>query len=130
MVELFGWRSTFAFLAIFATGLLSYNLLRFSETNQNQNPDALKVKNLTSAVRIIVANRQSSYFLICGSIAYCGLFTYISNAPRLFADTFGIEGLGFAVLFALTGFGIILGQFANRALLPGWAYWLCCALQR
>ncbi|MEP0941012.1 MAG: multidrug effflux MFS transporter [Rhizobiaceae bacterium] len=118
VVEMFGWRSTFACLAAIASGLLAYNLLRFSETNQNKNPDALKVKNLTSAVRVIVANRQSIYFLLCGSIAYCGLFTYISNAPRLFADAFGIEGLGFAVLFALTGFGIVLGQYANRALLP------------
>ena len=118
VVELFGWRSTFACLAVFAIGLLAYNWLRFSETNTQTNPDALKLGSLFAAMRTILANRQSTYFLLCGSIAYCGLFTYISNAPRLFADTFGIDGLGFAVLFAVTGIGIVVGQYANRALLP------------
>jgi DHA1 family bicyclomycin/chloramphenicol resistance-like MFS transporter len=118
VVELFGWRSTFACLAIIAAGLLAYNLLRFSETNQTPNPEALRPRNLWFAVRTITTNRQSTYFLLCGAIAYCGLFTFISNAPRLFANTFGIEGLGFAVLFAATGLGIVVGQYANRALLP------------
>lgn len=118
VVELFGWRSTFASLSVFACGLLLYNWLRFDETNQDPNPNALKPGNLLTAMRTILANRQSRYFLMCGSIAYCGLFTYISNAPRIFADTFDIRGLGFAVLFAVTGIGIVVGQYANRALLP------------
>lgn len=118
VVELFGWRSTFACLAVFALGLLAYNLFRFAETNKETNPDALKIGGMMTAVRAILTNRQSRYFLLCGSIAYCGLFTYISNAPRLFANTFGIEGFGFAALFAITGIGIVVGQYANRAFLP------------
>ncbi len=118
VVELFGWRSTFACTGIMAIGLLLFNWLRFRETNFHLNPNALQPRDLWSAVRTVVRNRQSSYFLICACLAYCALFTYISNAPRIYAMAFNVTGFGFASLFAITGLGIVLGQSVNRALLP------------
>lgn len=118
IVENLGWRGTFGFTGVLALGLLVFNWLKFHETNTHLNPDALRARSLWSAVKTIVHNRQSSYFLTCGCLAYCALFTYISNAPRIYAMAFDITGFGFAALFALTGLGIILGQAVNRTLLP------------
>ncbi|MEP1209978.1 MAG: multidrug effflux MFS transporter [Rhizobiaceae bacterium] len=118
VVEYLGWRSTFGCTGLLALGLLMFNWLRFRETNACPNPDALRAGNLWAAVRTIVSNRQSTYFLACGCLAYCALFTYISNAPRIYAASFGITGFGFAALFATTGLGIVLGQAVNRTLLP------------
>src|SRR5690606_10546400 len=43
--------------------------------------------------------------------------SFVSNAPRFFKSAFGIEGLQFALLFASTGLGIIVGQIANNRLI-------------
>ena len=118
LVESMGWRSTFGFTGALALGLLIFNWLGYRETNQNRNPDALRASRLWSGVKTIVSNHQSSYFLACGCLAYCALFTYISNAPRIYANAFNITGFGFAFLFATTGLGIVLGQVFNRTLLP------------
>ncbi|NKB53237.1 MAG: MFS transporter [Rhizobiaceae bacterium] len=118
VVELFGWRSAFACTGIVAIGLLLFNWLRFRETNTNLNPAALNPGKLWSAVGTIIGNRQSSYFLVCACLAYCALFTYISNAPRIYAMAFDITDFGFAALFAISGLGIVLGQSVNRTLLP------------
>ncbi|MGI9363751.1 MAG: multidrug effflux MFS transporter [Rhizobiaceae bacterium] len=118
MVEAFGWRSTFACTGLFAMALLLFTIFRLRETNLNRNPHAVRPRQIWTAVKSVSSHRQSSYFLICGVLGYCALFTYISNAPRIYATAFGISGLGFAVFFALTGLGIVLGQVVNRALLP------------
>jgi DHA1 family bicyclomycin/chloramphenicol resistance-like MFS transporter len=118
VVQTFGWRSTFACTGLLAVALLLFNQLRYRETNKYLDPDALKPASLWRSVKSITGNRQSSYFLACGCVAYCALFSYISNAPRIYAMAFDISGIEFAALFALTGFGIVLGQTFNRALLP------------
>ena len=59
-------------------------------------------------------NRQSRYFLLVAAATQFGIISFVSNAPRFFKSAFGIEGLQFALLFAATGLGIILGQIANN----------------
>ena len=118
IVDLFGWRSTFASMGLLAFGLLAFNIFRFKETNGSPNPDALAPNVLWQGIKRFLSNRQSLYFLLCGCAAYCALFSYIANAPRIYAMAFEITGLEFSILFALTGLGIILGQVVNRALLP------------
>ena len=65
----------------------------------------------------IVRNRQSRYFLIVAAATQFGIISFVANAPRFFKSAFGIEGLQFALLFAATGLGIILGQLANNRLI-------------
>lgn len=113
----YGWRSTFFCLGLVALCLWLFTLLRFRETNLTPNPKALAPASLLRALVTVLSHRQSVYFLTGGCIAYCALFTYITNAPRIFDREFATSGMGFAVLFAITGIGIVLGQIANRRLL-------------
>ena len=46
-----------------------------------------------------------------------GIISFVANAPRFFKSAFAIEGLQFALLFASTGLGIILGQLANNRMI-------------
>ena len=61
--------------------------------------------------------RQSRYFLIVAASAQFGIVSFVANAPRFFKSAFGIEGLTFALLFASTGLGIVVGQIGNRRLI-------------
>ena len=118
VVELSSWRGIFGLTGIAALALLMFDLFRYRETNAAPDRGALQPHNLWRAVKTIMVHRQSSYFLFCGTVAYCALFTFISNAPRIYVQAFGVQDLGFAMLFAICGIGIVLGQAANRALLP------------
>lgn len=113
-----GWRSTFACTGLLGALLFMFTMFRYRETNQNPDPHALRPGHLWKAVLTVLRNRQSAWFLGCACLAYCALFTFLSNAPRIYSTAFDIRGLGFALLFAATGFGIVLGQIVNRAFLP------------
>ena len=57
------------------------------------------------------------FFLLVASLLFFGIISYVANSPRLFRSAFGIEGINFALLFATTGLGIIIGQLANNRLI-------------
>ncbi len=118
IVEVSGWRELFVLLGIRAFLMLLFNMVRFRETNLALDPGALSPRNLLRSVTSILRNRQSNYFLFCGTAAYCALFTFIAHAPRIYAQAFDVDGIWFALLFAFCGIGIVVGQIANRALLP------------
>ena len=114
LVALGGWRAIFLGMALFASCLLAFALLRFKETNEKPDPDALRPGRLLHSLGRIASNRQSRYFLLVAAATQFGIISFVSNAPRFFKSAFGIEGLQFALLFAATGLGIILGQIANN----------------
>jgi len=114
LVALGGWRAIFLGMALFASCLLAFALLRFKETNEKPDPDALRPARLLHSLGRIASNRQSRYFLLVAAATQFGIISFVSNAPRFFKSAFGIEGLQFALLFAATGLGIILGQIANN----------------
>ena len=117
LVALGGWRAIFLGMAIFAILLLVFAAVWFQETNAAPDPSALQPKRLLHSLGRIVRNRQSRYFLIVAAATQFGIISYVANAPRFFKSAFGIEGLQFALLFAATGLGIILGQLANNRMI-------------
>jgi DHA1 family bicyclomycin/chloramphenicol resistance-like MFS transporter len=117
LVALGGWRAIFLGMAVFAACLLAVAIFRFQETNAAPDPDALRPRRLLRSLGRILRNRQSRYFLIVAAVTQYGIISFVSNAPRFFKSAFGIEGLEFALLFASTGLGIILGQLANTRMI-------------
>ena len=116
--DLFGWRAIFAAMGILGTALLLVDLTIFRETNAEPDRDAILPGRLLAAFARIVTDRQSRYYLGLACAAYCALIAYVANGSRVYATSFGVDGLEFAVLFAISGFGIIVGQVGNRVLLP------------
>jgi DHA1 family bicyclomycin/chloramphenicol resistance-like MFS transporter len=117
IVVLAGWRGVFAAMAILAGVLLAWAQLWFRETNAAPDAAALKPRRLLGSLRRILGNRQSRFFLILSAATQFGIISFIANAPRFFKQAFDIEGLEFALLFAGTGLGIVLGQIANSRLI-------------
>jgi DHA1 family bicyclomycin/chloramphenicol resistance-like MFS transporter len=117
LVAMSGWRGVFIGMAIFAGLLLAWGLLRFKETNAVPDPSALRPARLLQSLLRIVRHPQSRYFLIVAAATQYGIISYVANGPRFFKSAFGVDGLEFALLFASTGLGIILGQIANNRLI-------------
>jgi DHA1 family bicyclomycin/chloramphenicol resistance-like MFS transporter len=114
LVVLGGWRAIFLGMATLAIGLLLVALLRFKETNPSPDPQALRPSRLLQSLGSILGSRQSRYFLVVAAATQFAVISFVSNAPRFFKSAFGIEGLDFALLFAATGLGIVVGQVANN----------------
>ena len=91
--------------------------LWFKETNTAPDATALRPARLLQSLRRIAAHPQSRFFLIVSAATQFGIVSFVANGPRFFKSAFGIEGLEFALLFAATGLGIILGQIANNRLI-------------
>jgi MFS transporter, DHA1 family, multidrug resistance protein len=117
LVALSGWRGVFIGMAVFATFLLVWGALSFRETNKALDPAALRPERLRQSLNKIVTHPQSRYFLIVAATTQYGIISFVANGPRFFKSAFGIDGLEFALLFAATGLGIVLGQIANSRLI-------------
>ena len=117
LVALSGWRGVFVGMAIFAALLLLWGALWFKETNAAPDATALRPGRLLQSLRRIAGNPQSRYFLIVAAATQFGIISFVANGPRFFKSAFGIDGLEFALLFAATGLGIVLGQIANNRLI-------------
>ena len=117
LVVLGGWRGVFAAMAVFGALMLVWAQLWFKETHAHPDAAALRPARLLQSLRRIFSNRQSRYFLILSAATQFGIISFIANAPRFFKSAFDIEGLEFALLFACTGLGIVVGQIANNRLI-------------
>lgn len=113
----FGWRAIFAVLAVFALGLI-LSLLRLPETIRVRLPDSIRPSVLGARSVRLLAHPQSRYFLILSAVIMSSMIFILSSAPRLFDRNFGIVGTFFALMFALHGTGIIVGQTLNRRMIP------------
>jgi DHA1 family bicyclomycin/chloramphenicol resistance-like MFS transporter len=117
LVAVGSWRAIFIGMGLFAAGLMAWGLIGFRETNARIDPDALRASRLMAALARMVRHPQSRFFLLVAASAQFGIVSFVANAPRLFKTAFGVEGLAFALLFASTGLGIVVGQIINRRLI-------------
>ncbi|MBV1695569.1 MAG: multidrug effflux MFS transporter [Hyphomicrobiales bacterium] len=117
MMALGGWRGAFASMAFVGCVLLVTLLTWLGETNKNRDPRALEPRRLASAAVSVVKHPQSRHFLLVGALMSAIIVSLVANSPRVFKSAFGIEGLTYAVLFAITAAGIIAGQMVNSHLI-------------
>lgn len=117
LVSVASWRGIFAGMGVFGTLMLAWALLRYAETNAQPDSQALRARRLLGSLRRVIGNQQSRWFLLTAAATQFTIISFVANGPRLFKSAFGVEGLHFALLFASTGLGIILGQLVNNSLI-------------
>lgn len=70
---------------------------------------------------IVLSHRPTVRHLLTGCFVYSGMFAYVSGAPFLVIDVFGVPKERFAYVFALTALGLLGGASVNRTLLARYA---------
>jgi DHA1 family bicyclomycin/chloramphenicol resistance-like MFS transporter len=110
------WRAVFVVLLLFGA-LLMLGLLVAPETLARKRRDALAPATLYANAATILAHRQSRYFMLLSALGMTQMVSIIASAPRVYEMEFGVTGRLFALLFALHGIGIIVGQFLNHRLI-------------
>lgn len=117
LMALGGWRAVLGGIVIAILCLAVAAFVGFSETHPNPDLDALDPRRLKQAVGRVLRHPQSRMFLVTAAAMQLTIVSLVSNSPRLFKSQFGIEGATYAMLFALSASGIVIGQLLNHRLI-------------
>jgi MFS transporter, DHA1 family, multidrug resistance protein len=68
------------------------------------------------AYRRVLGDRHAMAYIVLNALGFSWMFAYIAGSPLTFIDTFHKSTALFAVLFACTGCGIVIGATFNDKL--------------
>lgn len=110
----FGWRYIFVILTFIAAALF-FLVYRFLPESRQPDPCvSLQPKRVLQDYLMVLKEPEFITYAIAGSIAFAGLFAYISGSPFVFMEYFGLSETHYGWLFGLNAFGFILGSQLNR----------------
>lgn len=117
IIEAGSWRSIFLVITLFGLALITTGWLSLPESNQSPDRSATRPGVLLNNTRTALGNPQSRFYLIMAGPIMSMMLIILVSIPRVFKESYGVEGALFAILFALHGLGIIIGQLVNRRII-------------
>ena len=113
-----GWRATMVALAV--TGVAAWLVvwLRFQESVQHFNPQALQPRLLWSNWRSILGHRTFQAYTATTTCSYGGLVVFLTGSPFTFMEVLGWSAGQVGALLATNGVVYIGGTMLCRKLLP------------
>jgi DHA1 family bicyclomycin/chloramphenicol resistance-like MFS transporter len=111
-----GWRANFAILCIYGAGGLALAFAMLPETAPHRGEEG---PWLDAALRgYLSLFRQRIYigFVLCCSLAYGGIFCFISGSSFVFVDIIGLPPERYGLCFAAIVLGYIAGTLAGGRL--------------
>lgn len=118
LAELFGWRATLMALAVFGACTLALVALRFKETLQPENSQALHPATLLRTWIQIFSNPTFLAFSALSAASYAGLFTFLATSSFVFITVLGLSKMQYGLVMFSMCFFYLLGTFVCRRLLP------------
>ncbi len=112
-----GWRFIFIVLALVSAGLALSVLFRLPESRGPDPSVSLRTKEIARQYLRVAREPQFLIYAPASGLASGGLFAYISGAPTVFLNLYGLSQEQFALVFAVNASGLILGSQLNRLLL-------------
>jgi DHA1 family bicyclomycin/chloramphenicol resistance-like MFS transporter len=112
-----GWRAIYLATGLCGVILLLAILFSLRETAVRQHTEREPLLTvMTRAYRRVLGDRRAMAYIILNALGFSWMFAYIARSPLTFIDTFHTSPSLFAVLFACTGAGIVVGATLNGKL--------------
>jgi MFS transporter, DHA1 family, multidrug resistance protein len=118
LTEAFGWRASFAALALFGMGSLLGVLLVLPETNRYKDANAIRPAVLLANYAELLGTRAFLAFAAIAACTYSGIFVFISGSAYVLIDVVGLSPTGYGMSFAAGILGWALGAFLCGQLNP------------
>ena len=115
---LFGWQAALMVLAVFGAAALLLVALRFEETLQHKNPQALNPATLLRTWLAICSNPTFLAFSALAAASYGGLFTFLAASSFVFIKVLGLSTAQYGMLMFSMSACYVAGTFLCRRLLP------------
>lgn len=109
LVEAFGWRSSFVFLAAFAAAVLGLILLRMPETRPTGT--RLRFPELRHNYRRLLSNRPFLVYAPACMLSLAVVLNFAIVSPAILMGRLGVSTLQFALLFGFNALVIMAASF-------------------
>lgn len=112
----FGWRAVFWTLVIFGVLAICVVLFAIEESLPPERRSKPGIGPLLRGYGAVLSHRQAIGYILTGGITFGALFAFLSGAPFVFIDFYGVapEHLGF--IFTLNVLGVMAGGWLNSKL--------------
>jgi DHA1 family bicyclomycin/chloramphenicol resistance-like MFS transporter len=117
---LFGWRSNFVALFMFAAAALGMVWFLLPETLRQRAPEPFSLASTLRSYRRFLADGSFAVHLGIGMCCWAGLFAWISIAAFVLQDIYGLSALTFGVAFAIAASGYLIGTSIAARFVVRW----------
>lgn len=111
-----GWRSIYGLLGTVGLVLIVAVGLALEEPTTRERLRSLSARQLLGSYQRVLGNRAYRSYGLVSVLNFGCLFAYITGSPLLLINTLGASPRVYALLFALTSFGFMLGGAVNGRL--------------
>ncbi|MBA3931237.1 MAG: Bcr/CflA family drug resistance efflux transporter [Xanthomonas sp.] len=112
----FGWRSVFAFLALYAGGLLWWCARELPETLPPAQRQPLRVGFLLRSYGGVLKNGPFVALVLAVTLNFSAVFVYIMSAPAFLLNLLRVEETDFLWLFGPITAGMMIGTWLSSQL--------------
>lgn len=123
VLELASWRGIFVLLVIYAAMCLVALRVLLAESH----PHHRRVRDRSLASQYLgylslLGRGPIALFLLCGSLMFGALFSYVAASSFVYIEQFGIDRSVFGVYFGANVLAMLIGTFANGRLVIHFGY--------
>ena len=101
LTVLFGWPSIFILIAIIALIVIVLVMLKIPETLPKEKRQPLAFKNIFVNYFSVLKTPASFGLILCDSLAFSGMFAFLTVGSFVYINTFGVKVEHFGYLFGL-----------------------------
>lgn len=112
----FGWRSTFIATLVFGILLVVVIALLMPETLRNRSRQPLSLFGIIGGFGVLLHNRAFRVYVSLTSLAYAGLFAFISGSSFVLIGVYGLSPVAYGVSFGFGVLGYIAGTIIAQRL--------------
>ena len=112
----FGWRATFAAVAMIGVVILLAVVFCLPETLKARPSAPLTFRSLFASFATLIRNRDYRRYVYATGFSYGGLFAFISGSSFVFQNHYGLSVRAFGFVFATAVIGYISGTLLGARL--------------
>lgn len=112
----FGWRAVFWTLVIFGALAIAVVLFGIEESLPPERRSRPGVRPLLRGYASVLTHRQAIGYILTGGITFGALFAFLSGAPFVFIEFYGIAPEHLGYIFTINVLGVMAGGWLNSKL--------------
>jgi MFS transporter, DHA1 family, multidrug resistance protein len=120
LVDIWGWRTTFAACTVYVTLAFGLVIWQMPETLKVRNPEATRLRPLMTTWRRIGSHPGFITWTLLTSFTYGAIYAFLAGSSFLYINIMGVPKLGYGLAVSSVTFAYVLGTLACHRSLPRW----------
>ena len=108
-----GWRAVFWILAAIGLAALLITVFRIRETLPEERRGSPGALSLLRGYGAVLTHRRALGYILSGGVTFGALFAFLSGAPFVFIEYYGLEPQEMGYVFMINVVGVMAGGWLN-----------------